>query len=185
MYQHHIQLKTQEPLDNTTALLWYKTVKQYGPEGVVYNYNYNGSDVALEYGTCDDCESPHVYTVPLLRDLTTDETLFIVQAWEYQFELDFDIEISNQYNMMPAGDIENIIDDEVRQTAVADMNKWHHNRWVETKVMEGWRWGTYFSTSEKTHPALRKWDDLPESHRRTADITDAEIMEWLQKHQII
>ena len=34
MYQHHIMVKTAEPLDSETALLWYKTAKDFAPDNV-------------------------------------------------------------------------------------------------------------------------------------------------------
>ena len=44
----------------------------------------------------------------------------------------------------------------------------------------GWNWGTSFSESKKTHPALRDWDSLPESHRRSPNFNQKEITEWLR-----
>ena len=60
------------------------------------------------------------------------------------------------------------------------MKKWHHNRWVTEMSHTGWRWGTSFSESNKTHPALRDWDALPESHRRSPNFDQKEITEWLR-----
>jgi hypothetical protein len=184
MYQHHIQLRTHEPIDKEQALAWYQTVRDYGPDDVVFTYVYNDDEVTMEYGTCEDCESPHVYTVPLNRDLTTDEALFIVNVWEHIFPDDFDIEMSNNYSTMD-DDVELSIDDEVREAAIRDLNKWNHNRWVSEMISEGWRQGSYYNSKEKTHPALRDWDSLPESHRRSRQIEDKEIFEWLKRNKII
>ena len=65
------------------------------------------------------------------------------------------------------------------------MGKFNHNRWVSNKVNEGWQWGSYFSSKNKTHPALKDWDTLPKSHRRTPDYTNTDIMEWLKQINII
>ena len=65
------------------------------------------------------------------------------------------------------------------------MKKWHHNRWVSEKVSEGWRHGSYFNSADKTHPALRDWDSLTETHRRSPDFDDNEILEWLSKRGIV
>lgn len=187
MYQHHIQLKTAEPISKQQALAWYKSVHEFGPEDITFAYDHNGSTIDMEYGVCDDCEMTHTYIIPLKRDLTPTETAIILEAWDYVFKQDFDIEISNTYDDMGMGEYENSldIDPETREQAVTDMNKWNHNRWFEQKVSEGWRWGSYFSSKNKTHPALRQWDDLPESHRRSRDIDDQEIFEWLKKNKII
>lgn len=184
MYQHHIQVKTSEPLDSELAQGWYHSVVVYGPEGVTLTYQHGDEQVSMEYGECEDCEFPHVYTIPLKRDLTYDETLFIVQAWEHVYNGDFDIEISNTYENMD-DDAEIEIDEEIRQRAITDLNKQHHNRWMHTQIHEGWRWGTHYNSGQKTHPALRDWDSLPESHRRSREVSNKEIFEWLRFHKII
>jgi len=186
MYQHHIQLVTSEKLDSNIAMAWYETVKQYGPESNIKPYLMGEQEVAMEYGMRDD-NLPHVYTIPLNRDLTTDETLFIVQAWEYLYQGDFDVEISNQYRANGFGNIDTDIqiDEDIKAQAISDMGKWSHNRWVDAQIAEGWRSGNYFSSKEKTHPALKNWDLLPESHRRSPEFSDQEILEWLHKNKII
>ena len=187
MYQHHVMLKTPVQLSAQDALKWYQAVKEYGPEDIVMPYMRNNEEIAMEYGIMDGDEFEHCLTVPLARNLTQEETGFIVDAWDYMYHEDFDIEISNQYDPNGMGDFENTfeIDPEVKDQAVADMQKWHHNRWVEAKVNEGWRHGSYFSSKEKTHPALRNWDLLPESHRRAPEFTDQEVYEWLHKNGLI
>lgn len=184
MYQHHIQVKTAEPLNKELALGWLQTVSVYGPEGITLTYQHNDTQVSMEYGTSEESEFQHVYTVPLKRDMTFDEALFIVQAWEHVYPGDFDIELSNSYQNMD-DDAEIEIDEEVRARAISDLNKQSHNRWMHQQMHEGWRWGTHYNSREKMHPALRSWDDLPESHRRARQITDKEIFEWLKFHKII
>lgn len=185
MYQHHIQLKVADILSNNQATAWYLTVKEFGPDDILFSYTHNGNEVSMEYGMCEDCELSHTYVVPLKRDLSATETAFILEAWNHVFTEDFDIEISNTYDMVSDYDSEINIDEDVKSQASMDINKWDHNRWVENSIMEGWRWGTHYNSKEKTHPALRPWDDLPESHRRIRHIDDVEIFEWLSKNRII
>jgi hypothetical protein len=186
MYQHHVQLKTAEQLDSQQALQWYDVVREYGPDGVVYSYVHNGKEVAMEYGVCAECELQHTYVVPLTRDLTPTEAEFIVSAWEYLFDQDFDVEISNQYQVgMQIENDDLDIESDLREQAARDLAKWHHNRWVDAKLSEGWRAGAYFNSREKTHPALHNWDNLPESHRRAPDFSNQEILEWLNKNRAI
>lgn len=179
MYQHHIMLKTQQPLDSTGAIKWYNAVRDYGPDGIIYQYQYGDTFVGMEYSTCDCEDFTHCYVVPLMRNMTEAETQIVLAAWEYMFAEDFDIEISSQYDENPGFEID--IDAEVMESALANMGKWHHNRWVTEMTGAGWRHGQYFSESKKTHPALRQWDDLPESHRRTPEFTNEEVYHWLRK----
>lgn len=181
MYQHHIMLKTSDPLDREMALSWYMAVKEFGPESIVYNYSYGDGFVGMEYATCDCDEFSHCYIVPLTRNLTESETHIILSAWEYIYPGDFDVEISNQYDSSSEYEID--IAEEIAQRAIADMKKWHHNRWVSEMVTQGWRTGAYFSESKKTHPALKDWDSLPESHRRAPEFSNAEILEWIMRNK--
>jgi len=179
MYQHHIILKTAEALDKQIALAWYDVVTMLAPSGTVFVYTHKDSEVGMEYGICEGEEFKHCYTVPLTRDLTPEETQFILQGWETIFSLDFDIEISNLYDEQRDYEIE--IDESLLERATNDMGKWHHNRWVHSMMKEGWHYGVYFSESKKSHPALKEWDSLPESHRRTPTFENKEIVNWLRK----
>lgn len=187
MYQHHIQLKTANQMTPEQTMLWYKTVNDFAPENTVYKYQQGEDFVGMEYGMCCDCEMQHTYVVPLARDITAQEAAFIVDAWEYQFADDFDIELSSQYDAAMLGDFENSIhiDEDVKSQAINDMKKWHHNRWVNEMVSEGWRVGAYYNSKDKTHPALRDWDSLTETHRRSPDFTEQEIFEWLHRRGIV
>ena len=184
-YKHHIQLRTPDRISGEDATMWYETVKEFGPTGMVTTYKHNGKEVAMEYGTLEDDEMPHGYVVPLKKDMDSDDALFIVAAWEYLYKGDFNIELSNKFDTMDPQDAEDVeldIDESIRTQALNDMNKWDHNRWVDNLISEGWRWGNHYNSKQKTHPALRSWDVLPESHRRSRQVTDREIFEWIQRH---
>lgn len=183
MYQHHIMVKTAEPMDSENALNWYATVKQFAPEGIVFSYMQNGEPVAMEYGVREGEEFGHCYVVPLNRDMTQDETLFVVDAWEHMYPEDFDIEISNMYDVNT--DYEMEIDPVVKESAINDMAKWHHNRWLHQMMKEGWHYGIYYSETNKSHPALREWDTLAESHRRVPEFTNEEVAKWLRLYNKI
>jgi len=183
MYQHHIMLKTMEPIENDLQLRWYKTVKEFAPENVLYTYYEGDLAVAMEYGVREDDEFPHCYVIPLTRDLTQEETLFVVDAWEYIYDRDFDIEISNMYDVDTTYDMH--IDPTVKESAINDMAKWHHNRWLHQMMKEGWHYGLYYSETNKSHPALREWDTLAESHRRIPEFTNEEVARWLRLYNKI
>ena len=46
----------------------------------------------------------------------------------------------------------------------------------------GFRYGLNFSIKEKTHPAMRPWDDLPESYRRMPETTDKELLDFYSQN---
>ena len=43
---------------------------------------------------------------------------------------------------------------------------------------DGYRYGLKMSIEEKTHPAMRPWDDLPETYRRMPETTDKELLDF-------
>ena len=178
MYQHHIMLKTDMPLEQQIAIAWYEVVGLLAPQGTIYNYSSGDSKIAMEYGVRENEEFPHCYTVPLTRDLTPEEAGIILQGWETVYPDDFDIEISNLYNETDPYEIE--IEESLLDKASQDMGKWHHNRWVHAMMKEGWHYGLYFSETKKSHPALKEWDSLPQSYRRQPDFDKKEIFNWLR-----
>ena len=157
MYQHHIMLRTNEHLPSDTALKWYQIVRDFAPKNIIYSYELNGNLIAMEYGLYMEDELPHAYIVPLTRDMTADEASFVVEAWSYLYQADCDVEISNQFVDNGFGEFDNSIniDEEIKTQVTNDIQKWEHNRWVDNKIQEGWRCGSYFNSKQKTHPALK------------------------------
>jgi len=47
---------------------------------------------------------------------------------------------------------------------------------------KGYRYGLNMSINEKTHPAMRPWDDLPESYQRMPAITDKKLLDYYSKN---
>ena len=190
-YQHNIQLRTPGPIDTSDAISWYNTVKEFGPDNVTLSYEHDGCEVGMEYGVVEEADMSHAYVVPLKRNITGDEASIIVAAWEIIFPGDFDIEVSNQYDVMKTGtevgdyenSIEYDIDGDLKEEVLGDMRKHTHNRWVDQMVSEGWRCGSYYSSTHKTHPALKNWDALPESHRRAPKFEDIDIINWIRNRK--
>ena len=102
-----------------------------------------------------------------------------------RFEGDYEIEVSNLYradaDVQHPFDIE--MEDEVHQDICLEAAKFLHNRWVEAKNLEGWRYGTRLSIQEKSHPALRDWDNLIESYRKYPTMTKTEALEFYTKYR--
>ena len=53
-----------------------------------------------------------------------------------------------------------------------------HNQWIQAKMREGYRYGLNMSINEKTHPAMRPWDDLPKEYQRIPETTDKELLDY-------
>ena len=55
---------------------------------------------------------------------------------------------------------------ELDPTAVEVMAQWEHDRWRVERTKSGYRYGDRRSESERTHPDLIEWEQLPESQRQ-------------------
>ena len=57
-----------------------------------------------------------------------------------------------------------------------------HNQWIQSMTDKGYRYGLNMSLDQKTHPAMRPWDDLPESYRRLPETTNKELLDFYSQN---
>lgn len=185
--QHYIRLLTSEELTETQMVSWFNTVMRFAPEGTVVVEEDVTLDDMLDVEESDigDENFPYVYLVELRRDLIQREAEFIVSAWEMRFDGDFEIETSNLYradaDIQHPFEIE--MEDDVYESIKQTAAKFMHNRWVEAKTQEGWRYATRLSLGEKTHPALRDWDNLNHQYRKYPTMTKTEAVAFFTKYK--
>lgn len=160
----YIRLITAKPLTSDEIKDWISIVDRIGPKGV------HGNAIITVNGQRKDSDSyvrdtkagiEHV--VPLTRDLTVDEAGKISIAWDRvwsggDFEVDF-----SQAKQSQARKIE-------EKTIVVDaiceeMAKLMHNEWIKGKVSHHWNYGPRYSRTQKTHPNLLPWEQLPRRQR--------------------
>ena len=172
---HYIRLLTSEELEETQMVSWYNTVMRFAPVNTVMV----GEDDSLEdmvevEEEVGDEGFPYVYIVELARDLIAREAEFIVSAWDMRFEGDYEIEVSNLYRA--DADIQHPFDIEMEDEV-------HQDICLEAAKFLGWRYGTRLSIQEKSHPALRDWDNLIESYRKYPTMTKTEALEFYTKYR--
>lgn len=184
---HYIRLLTSEELSETQMVSWYNTVMRFAPENTVMADEDDSLDDVLEVQEEEvgDEGFPYVYIVELRRDLIAREAEFIVSAWEMRYEGDFEIETSNLYR----ADVDNQhpfeieMEEDVYNNIQEVAAKFLHNRWVEAKTTEGWRYATRLNIQEKTHPALRDWDSLNHQYRKFPTMTKTEALDFYTKYR--
>ena len=113
------------------------------------------------------------------------EAEFVVSAWERRYQDDFEIEISHLYradsDMQRPFEI--TIDSDTRAKVLDAASKFIHNRWVDAKTMDGWRYGLDYNEQEKTNPIIRDWDSLPESYRKIPQLTEKELLDFFARNK--
>jgi hypothetical protein len=181
MQDFYILQRTEQPLTAEQVKKWYYTVEMLGPENILAGDDDTSSlMLGMQYGS-------YLYIFPLVRHLSVKEAERIVEGYMRVTEHNFEIETSNIYRAdVDFGhpfeyDIE--MDENARDTIYAAMARRNHNRWIQEKQQAGWRFGLNLDLIEKTHPAMRPWDDLPKSYQQRAMIEDRELLEYYVKNQ--
>ena len=169
--KHYLQLITSVPLDSNQSNNWLYAIEEYGPEGIIKNHKVEKKK--------NKKETQFKHWVWLTRHLHHYETEIIVAAWDHLFNDDYEIESSYEYDDVSSdiSDVEYETDADTIDHIREAVSRHLHNRWVDHKVSEGWRYGIGLSLNEKTHPSLQNWDSLPESYRKRVDISDDKLIE--------
>jgi len=183
--QQYIRLLTARDLTDQEMDLWFDTVLKFTPPGVPIYDEDEDLEVEVEDEDIADDGFPYVYVVHLTRHLNKTEAEFIVSAWEMRYGDDFEIEASNLYDpdkdMQHPFEIE--MEDDVYENIKETAAKFMHNRWVESKNLDGWRYATRLSIGEKTHPAMRDWDSLHNRYKKYPTMTKTEALDFYTKYK--
>ena len=154
MQDFYIQQRTQQQLTSDQIQRWYLTVNMLGPDNII------GDEFILA-----SQESDLLYIIPLVRHLTAQEAERIVEGYMRITDHDFEIETSNVYradaDFMDPWDFEIVMDEGAKSTIEESYIRQAHNEWIQEMISKGYRYGLNMSADQKTHPAMRPWDDLP------------------------
>lgn len=176
MQDFYILQRTPEILNAGEIRRWYLTVDMLAPDNLIM-----GDDETNDFMLAKQ-DNEYLYIIPLVRHLTEEEAERIVEGYMRVSEHDFQIETSNVYrahadfghpfetDYQIAVEAKNILKDAYARQA--------HNQWIQAKMQEGFRYGLNMSINEKTHPAMRPWDDLPKEYRKMPETTDKELLDF-------
>jgi hypothetical protein len=96
-------------------------------------------------------DTKHLYDFKIDRSLTEAESEVILAVIEKWTESDFLLEVTTiEDYFLPENEYE------------VDVTSMKHNRWMNNKVDEGWRYGLEFNEDAKTDPRLRPYHELTE-----------------------
>jgi hypothetical protein len=60
-----------------------------------------------------------------------------------------------------------------------ELAKRQHESWMRDKTDQGWRYGPSISLSNKTHPMIRPWSDLPDQYKDVNTDTPENFLNFL------
>jgi RyR domain len=164
--QHHIELKTREPLPKGQAGAWYRTVRDHGPNGITAATDMRiGRELVNSKLYAVRGRTGMHYVVPLSRDLTGREAAAIARAWDAAApDGDFALHWSQEPEQHPRSEqLQQDLLAQIAETAA----KHYHNRWHQQMMEQGWRFGHRLSQRHRQHPMLQSWEGLSEKYKST------------------
>ncbi len=165
----YVKLVSTDHLGLADARKWFKIVMATAPNGVMTSVPYvdiNGQMTKTSMVRRSVNETTELI-IPLVRDLLPDELKQIAAAWRTvspagSYSISTNPTQSQKLNQQVA-DV-HITGDEYQDLCL-QLAKVQHESWMRDKASEGWRYGPVTSISEKTHPLMRPWDDLPAQYK--------------------
>jgi len=156
-----ITLLVNHELDKKIAKKWYKCVKDNLPSGVLGHVQLNKPNDARQNVLMihKNTKKQHIYEVPLNRNLIDIEAQKIVEKWREKYNDDFDIQTSGSSEHRKDKPNTDKFTDSDFMSLCDEVGKHIHNKWYVKMLENGWRYGKLNSV-QKTHPKLRKWEDL-------------------------
>ena len=181
MQDFYILQRTTQPLTADQVKKWYYTIEMLGPDAIIAGDDDSNNLVLATQ------QQDYLYIIPLVRHLTADEAELIVEGYMRVTEHDFEIESSNVYradaNFSKPFEYDIQIDEDAREEIHQAMQRQTHNSWIQEQQDAGWRYGLNYDRTNKTHPAMRPWDDLPETYRRRRAVEDKELVDFYAKNK--
>lgn len=164
MFSHpYICLSTSEPIDDQCLKSWFHSVLSAGPSGNVVATQVPPEMNYLRFYR-RKLHGEHCYVASLVRNLNGDEAdkianMFLVKQPTAMGKITWSQEPYQEDNR------EKLSEDILKSIAV-EAARMNHNRWVQTRMDEGWRFAASHNTKQKTSPICKNWDQLPEAYKR-------------------
>ena len=182
MTQHYMRLLTDVELTTKQKQVWYRVVEKFlGAEYATQPENFLDTLTSQREEFEGDEDFPYVYVVYLSDDVDQSLAEQIVELWDQVYPRDYEIESSAEFDA-DCDDCDVEIDDAMHEEIQRRASKFMHNRWVESQLGEGWRFGLNKSTTNKTNPRLRDWDSLREEYRREIPMGRDQAVDFFKKY---
>jgi hypothetical protein len=147
---------------------------------IVSKFIKNGS-ISNRKIMCQKTSKLYKHKIFLKSELSINDLEYIAAAWENFYKDDFDIEITINEDIKLENK-EYIIDAELKENLISKLSKFLHNRWVDGKISEGWRYGLTYNLEEQTHPSLKNWDNLQNEYKKLVEINDEQLIKIIESH---
>ena len=165
MFTHpYICLSTKDPIGDDCLKSWFSSVVNAGPNGnVVATQVPPEMNYLRFYRRIIDGEN--CYVASLIRNLNSEEADKIAKEFLTKQPIAMG-KITWSQELQQDDKAQQLSEDFIKAIAV-EAARMNHNRWVQTRMDEGWRWATTHNSKNKTSPVCQNWDQLPEAYKRS------------------
>lgn len=183
MFNHpYICIDTEYDLSDESVLCWMKCVTENGPPGIVASSEISSNNEQMRFYRRKDGNTNH-YVAVTARNLTAEEATDIAKSFS---DLNPDGDFLIHWSQEPIHDNKNLeLEENLTKAIALEAAKLNHNRWIQNKMQDGWKYGTSLSSGSKTSPMCRDWDSLPDSYKRNELERMVSLLEILDKMNLM
>lgn len=159
----YICLAVEQSLSDDALKAWINSVMSSGPNGIVVATQVPPENKYLRFYR-RSIDAKNCYIASLIRNLNSEEADKIAKHYLAQ-QPDTSGKIT--WSQEPYQDDKNQkLSDDVLKAIAVEAARMNHNRWVQTRIDEGWRFAAQHSNKMKTSPICQSWDQLPTAYKR-------------------
>jgi hypothetical protein len=175
----YVRLIVADSLDKKQFAQWFDCVETTLPSGLIGQAHLRPGVFSKFYSKRTK-KGQMAYVVPLVRNLDASEIYKLVQNWNQQFaDHDFIIDYSQDSESISKPSLD-LATHKIEQ-ALDSWGKQQHQRWMDTHMEQGWRYGVKLSVKDKTHPWLQPWESLPVTARHKNVQAARDLLETLKQ----
>lgn len=165
----YVKLVSSDHLSVGDARVWFQVVNRVAPQGTVAAIDWidaNGQPAKTRVVRRSIGQKTELI-IPLTRDLVPSELEKISDEWsKVSPPMSYTITTNPTQSQKMVQDMDGLsLSSDEYQRLCMQLAKVRHDGWVREKTDSGWRYGQVLNLTNKTHPMLRPWDELPKQYR--------------------
>ena len=183
MFNHpYICIDTDYEIPDESIICWMRCVQEAGPAGILSSTETMPNGPQMSFYKRQNGNTMH-HVAALARNLSSEEATNIAKRYS-DLNPDGDFMIHWSQEPMHDNSGERLADD-LRKVIALEAAKLNHNKWVQQRVNEGWRYATLCNERNKTSPMCKDWDSLPDSYKQGELERMVSLFEILEKMNLM
>lgn len=159
----NICLNSYSKISDTVLKCWIECCFENCPSGVITGVEVPPTNQNLQFYK-RNLDGQEICVTALSRDLTADEAGKVAKSFAKKQE-NGNYEITWSQSFQDDKTAQKLSEDLLKAITL-EAARMNHNRWVQMRMDEGWRYGQNHSNRGKISPICRSWDQLPDQYKR-------------------